>query len=356
MLSSWFASPEALRRGGCTALVGVLCLAAARLSAQSTSSAMPDSVRGYVRDAMSAFEAHSVHRAQVDWPALEDSVIARSAGAQTPSETWLALIWALRRVDPHSFLMPSPEKLMARSGGMTAPAPKIARAATAVATGGLLDGEIGVVTVATHSGTNRAAYVDSLQARIGALDSAGACGWVVDLRGNTGGNMWPMLAGVGPLLGAEVVGSFTNSAPGEGWHYRDGRSWDGGSIAVNVSGWGSATPRRVRDPIAPVALLVGRKTASSGEITLLAFLGRPNVRTFGDSTAGYTSANVGVPLRDGATLFVTSAYPRDRLGRTYPLRIAPDELVPAAESADEDATLARAIVWLRHEPACAGRQ
>jgi len=32
-------------------------------------------------------------------------------------------------------------------------------------------------------------------------------GWIVDLRGNGGGNMWPMLAGVGPVLGEGVVGS-----------------------------------------------------------------------------------------------------------------------------------------------------
>jgi hypothetical protein len=28
----------------------------------------------------------------------------------------------------------------------------------------------------------------------------------VDLRGNGGGNMWPMLAGVGPVLGEGIVG------------------------------------------------------------------------------------------------------------------------------------------------------
>lgn len=327
MLRSCFRFCTSIDRGLSAAALGALCLTAVRLPAQSTPSTMPDSVRGYVRDVMTAFQAHSVHRAEVNWPALEDSVIARSANAQTPSDTWLALTWALRHVDQHSFLMRSPAKMAAMTGGMTPSAPKASRPAPAFATGGLLDGRIGVITVAAHSGANRTAYVDSIQTRIGALDRAGACGWVVDLRENSGGNMWPMLAGVGPLLGAEVVGSFTNSAPGVGWHYRDGRSWNGDSIAADVAGWGSAPPRRVANPVAPVALIVGRKTASSGEITLLAFLGRPNTRSFGDSTAGYTSSNSSVPLRDGATLFVTSGYPRDRLGRTYPLRIAPDELV-----------------------------
>jgi C-terminal processing protease CtpA/Prc len=204
---------------------------------------------------------------------------------------------------------------------------------------------------------NRPAYVDSLQTQIGALDSAGACGWVVDLRENTGGNIWPMLAGVGPLLDAEVVGSTTENPPGVGWHYRDGRSWSGGyTPPAEPLGWSSAAPRRVANANAPVALLVGRQTASSGEILLVAFLGRGNVRSFGDSTAGRNSVNTSVPLSDGATLIVTSAYPRDRLGRSYPLTVAPDELVSSDRSAGGDAALRSAVAWLRRQSACAARR
>ena len=42
---------------------------------------------------------------------------------------------------------------------------------------------------------------DSLQLAIAALQDKGACAWLVDLRLNGGGNVWPMLAGIGPLLG-----------------------------------------------------------------------------------------------------------------------------------------------------------
>jgi hypothetical protein len=354
-----------LRGSGIAALV---FLAATRLPAQSPQRAMPDSVRGYIRDAMAAFRAHSVHRTTVDWRTLEDSVVAQSDGAQTPSDTWSALTVALRSVDPHSFLMPPPDRMAAFIAKMAAadtqrvrlprrPAARVAPPPPpSVPPEGLLEGRIGVVLVPPLSGQNRPTYVDSLSARIGALDSAGACGWVVDLRENTGGNMWPMLAGVGPLLGAEVVGSFTNHPPGVGWHYRDGRSWQGDSTPpVEAPGWGN-TPRLVRNPVAPVALLIGRKTASSGEMVLLAFLGRPHVRSFGDSTAGYTSANTNVPLRDGATLIVTSSYPRDRLGRSYPLSVSPDELVRPSDSAASDAPLRRAVAWLREQPACAVRR
>ncbi|MGA7930969.1 MAG: S41 family peptidase, partial [Candidatus Sulfotelmatobacter sp.] len=32
--------------------------------------------------------------------------------------------------------------------------------------------------------------------------------WIIDLRGNLGGNMWPMLAGIGLVVGEGDLGSF----------------------------------------------------------------------------------------------------------------------------------------------------
>jgi carboxyl-terminal processing protease len=337
--------------------LAMICVGSAPLLAQSPPAAMPDSVRGYVHDAMAAFRAHSVHQAEVNWEALEDSVLSRSTGARTPEGTWAALTWALRRVDPHSLLMLSPEKMAALTGGMTLQAGPRSGAAASSGAARVVDGAIGLIAIPPHTGPNRPAYVDSLHAQLSALDHAGICGWVVDLRDDSGGNMWPMLAGIGPLLGGEVVGSFTNHPPGIAWHYRDGRSWDGDSTApAAFDGFGSTAAPRLTHADAPVALLIGHKTASSGEITLLAFLGRPNVRSFGDSTAGYASSNTDVRLRDGATLIVTSGYPRDRRGRTYPLRIAPDTLVPASDSAGGEAPVRQAVTWLRQQPTCAGRR
>lgn len=335
-------------------VVGTICLVSAPLVAQSPTPAMPDSVRSYVREAMAVFRANSVHQSEVNWRALEDSVVSRSAGAQASDGTWMALTWALRRVDPHSFLMPPLNKMAELTGGMAPPSRAQSVGVASRGAGQLLDGRLGLVVVPPHAGRNRPAYVDSLHAQFGALDHAGICGWIVDLRDDSGGNMWPMLAGVGPLLGAEVVGSFTNSRPGVAWRYRDGRSWSGDSTPpAEFEGWGTSPAPRLAHADAPVALLIGRKTASSGEMTVLAFLGRPNVRSFGDSTAGNTSANTSVPLRDGATLVVTSSYPRDRLGRAYPLRIAPDELVAASDSAEGDGPVRQAVTWLRRLPTCA---
>jgi len=45
----------------------------------------------------------------------------------------------------------------------------------------------------------------------GALGDPAPCGWVLDLWGKGSGNMWPMLAVAGPLLGEGQLGSFVGT-------------------------------------------------------------------------------------------------------------------------------------------------
>lgn len=170
----------------CVVVLGAFMVQSTRLSAQQPAhSTMPDSVRQYVSAAMTALRIHSVHQATVDWHALEDSVVAHSAGAQTPAGTWLPLTSALRSVDPHSFLIPPAAAIAGMFGGMLQAQQPTSHSPHSR----LVDGRIGVVVVLPHSGLNRPTYVDSLHDLIAALDGAGACDWVVDLRDNTGGNM-----------------------------------------------------------------------------------------------------------------------------------------------------------------------
>jgi len=51
-------------------------------------------------------------------------------------------------------------------------------------------------------------YTDELHDVSARLEAAHPTGWIIDLRGNGGGNMWPMLAGIGFVLGDGPAGSF----------------------------------------------------------------------------------------------------------------------------------------------------
>ena len=80
--------------------------------------------------------------------------------------------------------------------------------------GEILDEKIGYLEVKGFLNSNSASetiYADSLQELIKSIDSKNITGWIVDLRQNTGGNCWPMLAGLGPLIGDGICGFFVNA-------------------------------------------------------------------------------------------------------------------------------------------------
>jgi hypothetical protein len=60
-----------------------------------------------------------------------------------------------------------------------------------------------------------AGFAKQLNDHVRRLDEMGASGWIVDLRFNSGGDMWPMLAGVGPLLNGNRVGAFVREGEEE---------------------------------------------------------------------------------------------------------------------------------------------
>ena len=126
-----------------------------------------------------------------------------------------------------------------------------------------------------------------------------AKGVILDLRGNTGGDMAPMVAAISPLLpDGDVLG----------YQYANGQTnyltlkngvFNGGS-GITVDSF--KMPEQL-----PIAILTDEWTASSGEAVLLAFRGLENVRTFGSPTAGYPSVNTVYSLYDGVQLWLTVA-------------------------------------------------
>lgn len=159
--------------------------------------------------------------------------------------------------------------------------------------------------------------------------AADTCGWVIDLRGNRGGNMYPMLSGVAALLPDGAALSFVDRG--------------GSATAVTIESRGAAVAGNVMVDVGartkrtgtPVAVLQDEWTASSGEAVLASFRGVDGVRTFGADSAGYTSANVSHTLFDGATIVLTESLYVDRTGRNYEEgSIAPDQ---SSAQADADA-------------------
>jgi len=278
---------------------------------------MSPEAANYLAGALDIMESNALHRADIKWGALRAEASRRAVGACSSGDTYDAIRWALSELkDGHSFLA-TPDR-----GSAAIARGQYDREAT-MPSGHLRADGIAFLRVPAFRGSPQLVtrYVDLLQEFIAQLDDADPAGWMVDLTENGGGNMWPMLAGLGPLLSEGPLGSFRfPSQPPAIWSYRSGRAYLDDDLLASASSEGYS----LRHGAKPVALLSSQRTASSGEAVLIAFVGRPCSSRFGAPTRGLTTANDDFAMPDGATLFVTVGTFADRLGRVYGQALEPD--------------------------------
>jgi carboxyl-terminal processing protease len=320
-----------------TATLGLLavCVAAGcgeGRKAPTAPSAISPVAQAYLDELIAIMEAHSINRLKIDWSAFRTSVVTAAGAAQTIEDTFPAIVTALTLLgDGHSFYR-------ARRGtAMSGPRRPCGAPGSAVPT---LPGNVGYVRVGSFSGSaaEAAAFANAIQSAIASADRDDLAGWIVDLRGNGGGNMWPMIAGVGPVLGEGRAGYFIDPVGTEiVWEYRDGASWEGGSLSQRVD-----APYRLRRQSPKVAVLIDSGTASSGEAVVIAFQRRPDTRSFGTATCGLSTANQEYTMSDGASLFLTEAVMADRTKAPYGGQILPDEEVLIPRETEQ-----RAVAWLQ---------
>lgn len=150
-------------------------------------------------------------------------------------------------------------------------------------------------------------------------------GVVVDLRGNRGGNMYPMIAAVHRFLPDDNILRF---------HTRRR------TMTINLD-YVTLTAGVDRQPYisCPVALLTDEGTGSSGEATLLCFRGLDYAKSFGSPTAGYASSNQSFSLPDGAMLVLTIGDDIARTGESF----CDDPIVPDVTT---ETPLEAALEWL----------
>jgi len=189
-------------------------------------------------------------------------------------------------------------------------------------------------------------YADSLQNEIKSIDNEKLRGWILDLRENTGGNCWPMLTGLGPLLGNSICGYFIdNNKKKSSWFYRDGQSGIDSLTITKVS----IRPYKLLNDLNPIAILTGHRTLSSGEVVATAFHNKSNARSFGESTGGLSTANQSFMLSDGSMILLTTAIDADRDGNIFGKRIEPDEKITISYKSigqPNDPVIKRAVNWI----------
>lgn len=169
-------------------------------------------------------------------------------------------------------------------------------------------------------------------------------GWIIDLRFNTGGNIYPMLLALYDFLGDNLV-----------WGVLDINKQDvleielsQGKYLENKSEISSIKPIGGLLDTTKTAIITNIATASSGEITAISFKGRKNTLFIGETTTGMTTSNDKKELPFGAFMALTTGFDSDRNGKYYE-KITPDIPISKQDNFDNllmDKNIQEAIKWL----------
>jgi C-terminal processing protease CtpA/Prc len=290
-------------------------------------------VQKYLEEVVRIMQANSINRAAINWVDFKKNLLAQASGAKTIQQAYPAVVSAIVALgDKHSAFVPaSPVK------GPEAPADK----QPPVYLDEPVPKDIGYIRIPWVVGSQEKLdeYIANVQAQIKERDKRELKGWLVDLRGNMGGNMWPMLAGAGPILGEDTLGYFfdPNNAKAV-WRYEKGKALLDGDIQAETANYYTLKSAK---PV--VAVLTDTLTASSGEAVAVAFKARKHTRSFGAGTCGVSTSRSRFYLSDGSVILLTTAVFADRRLVPYGHSITPDEPLKPAEA------VPRAIRWIREE-------
>jgi carboxyl-terminal processing protease len=337
---------------------------------QNSPTAVTPDAAAFLNSALDVLQQHDLHAASVDWSMLRVEAFKRAGGAFNPIDTYPAIYWALVQLNDsgsHLGLPPGlyPDQIAllqqaekdAKASAPPArptapPTPFVARSLPEGHIDSVLGRTIAYVVLPRCSAKDNDGlllYAADVRRILTGLSAQNPQAWVVDMRGNTGGNMWPMLTGIGPILGEGVVGSFAAADGNIPWFYQDGKAGTRSTAGLETVSLNlQDAPLRMTDP-APVAVLIDSSTANSAEAVAIAFHGRAQTRFFGQQTAGKSTAVQPFKLSDGAEVYLTTAVDADRNGKVFPEGLAPDAALPpvsAIPQPGDDAVINASEIWL----------
>ena len=283
---------------------------------------VPPSAETYGKNALSTIDKNGIFAGNDEWKSTYNECLKMIENAKSYDNTYDAIRKALSvGGGKHSMLMTKSES-QDTTDSYDEVLPTVS-----------LDGDIAIIKLPDFLGTAEAGQKYAKVAEDFIHENRDKIkGVVLDLRGNTGGDMGPMATAVSSLLpDGELVY----------YHYR---SYDvpvtlkNGVVSNAGTGGKSLYPDEKLN--VPVAILTDDMTASSGEALTLCFRGLENTRTFGAPTAGYTSVNMLYNMYDGAQMYLTVAFDKARTGEIFKeTSIEPDVAT--------DSPLEAALEWLR---------
>jgi hypothetical protein len=351
-------NPDLLRHPlACIAML--ICVAGCTPRAKHAESPPVDGHR-ILNEAISAMRNEALGRDRVNWDEVQSGLEERLAADAPPRDAWPLINEAIAALnDPHARFIPAAPAIAQPSPTETpSAAPAQKRATPEVPTepvGRLLEGGVAYLLIPIRGHADEAtlrSYAARTRSLIAEFAKSSPRGWVIDLRLNGGGTMWPMFLGLAPLLGNGVgMTSVVDGRTTASFGITENEVWidHGGGRQVQLALPAGAP--FVRLPKPRVAVLLGPWTMSSGESVAIALRSLPGARSFGEPTAGLTTVTQMYTLADGSTLVLPVSVMGDRDGRAWPGRLMPNEAVAFDNwPSDGDAVVSAAVKWIISQP------
>ena len=272
----------------------------------------------YVRDAIQHMDRKGIYAEGEEWEAARKEALSQDP--ETLEEAQEIINKAAKIAGgKHSYLMPADKAQAREKRSNEEVSPNVT----------MREDGICMIQLPAFAGDDE----NCLRYALTVLDSIpdtmkGVC---IDLRGNHGGNMYPMIAAVHRFLPDDIFLKFKM------------RRRFQSVMPINKEFVAKVVGIDIEPRIdCPVAILTDEATASSGEAVLLSFRGLDNARVFGSPTAGYASANESIIFYNGSILALTISCNIARTGEVF----CEDPIVPDVEtdSPEEDA-----LSWLKHK-------
>lgn len=289
-------------------------------------------VTKYITEITTIIKNNSLVSPKIDWAEYEKEIAELSRNMNSIDSCKPVLRYIIKTLqkngDHHSFFIDKPGVAKLTKGLYQ---PKVVEARLL----NLNTGYIKVPPLRSFNEQLNRTFRDTIQQLIKKLDTENEItAWVVDLRGNTGGNMWPMVAGLNALIKDGIAGYWVRTNNKRDKWYSNGRNF-----------MGTGKFYKIKTLSAPIAVLIDSSTASSGEMTAISFIGLRNVKTFGQPSAGYTTSNGTYRFSSGVILQLANAYAADRKKHIYKERIYPNIHVKENTKTADD-TVEAALEWV----------
>lgn len=299
-----------------------------KLNSQNSTSRIAEK---YLKQAINIAKTESLFKDSIDWIATERAMFELAKGAQSTKECYISMNYLIsvlnKHGDNHSHFYPPIQNTKNKIQNLDGREPS----------GKYLENSIGYIEVPGFISINQKivnAFAAKIQRIIKNIDSTYEVkNWIVDLRENTGGNMYAMIAGLGPILGEGVLGYFNspNQKKPHAWKYKNGASMLEDRILCEVK-----NPYTLRNKKVNLIVLIGPNTISSGETATISFIGKENTILIGQATGGFTTGNQSYTLSDGAILNLCSSFCTDRNHNKINGKIEPHEKIEFNLSTEGD--------------------